>query len=69
MAFLRIEKKKSGSYIRIVQGFRENGKSKSKTLFNLGKVEDYSPKQLISIGQKFLQIAGCPVESGGMLQK
>jgi len=44
MAFLRVEKKKSGTYLRIVEGFRQNGKIKHKTLYSLGKVEDYPPE-------------------------
>jgi len=63
MAFLRIEHKKSGTYIRIVKSYRENGKKFSKTMYNLGKVEDYSKEQLISIGKKFLALSGCPVEN------
>jgi len=61
MAFLRVEKKKSGTYIRIIKSYRENGKKFNKTLYSLGKVEDYSPEQLINIGKKFLNLAGCPV--------
>jgi hypothetical protein len=58
MAFIRIEKKKSGSYIRIVEGYRdENNQVKHKTLYNLGKVEDYKPEQLQRIGKALIESA------------
>ena len=62
MAFLRIEKKKSGSYLRIVETFREGGSVKQKTLYTLGKVEDYSPDQLKRIAEKILELAGEKIE-------
>ncbi len=58
MAFLRQEQKKSGTYLRILQSVRKNGKSTHKTLFSLGKVEDYTPEQLQSIGRKLYEIGG-----------
>ncbi len=62
MAYLRIEKKKSGSYIRIIQGYRKDGKSMCRTLYNLGRLEDYKVSELRAIGEKFLRLAGCPIE-------
>jgi len=56
MAFLRIEKKKSGTYLRIVQSFKDGGKSKHKTIHSLGKVEDYSPEQLERIAKKLIEL-------------
>jgi len=58
MAFIRIEKKKSGDYIRIVRAVRKNGKSTHQTLYSLGKVQDYTPEQLIRIANKLKQAAG-----------
>jgi transposase len=58
MAFLREEKKKSGTYIRIVESFRENGKPSQRTLYNLGKVEDYAPEQLKRIGARLFKLGG-----------
>lgn len=59
MAFLRREKKDSGTYLRIIQSYRsEDGKSKHKTLFNLGKVEDYTPEALMKIGQTLFELGG-----------
>jgi len=58
MAYLRIENKKSGSYLRIVKSYRKKGKVLQKTMFNLGKKEDYSPEQLKRIGEKLYELGG-----------
>jgi transposase len=58
MAFLREEKKKSGTYIRIVESYRDNGKPAHKTLHSLGKVDDYSPEQLKRIGARLYKLGG-----------
>lgn len=58
MAFLRVENKKSGRYLRIISSYRENGKPRHKTLFNLGKAEDYTPEQLQRIGLKLYELGG-----------
>jgi transposase len=63
MAFLRIEKKKSGHYLRIVQTFREGNVVKHKTLYSLGKKEDYSAQQLKRIAEKLLEAAGEKIEN------
>ena len=61
MAFLRVEKKKSGTYLRIVQSYKKDGKPRHKTLYSLGKVEDYPPEQLEKIAHKLLELAGRPI--------
>ena len=59
MAFLRREKKKSVTYLRIVQSYRDaDGKSRHRTLYNLGKVEDYSPEALKKIGKTLYELGG-----------
>ena len=58
MAFLRIEKKKSGTYLRIIQSYKVEGKSKHKTIHSLGKVEDYTADQLERIAKKLIEVAG-----------
>lgn len=59
MSFLRVEKKKSGTYLRILESYRdEQGKTKHRILHNLGKVEDYTPEQLQKIGMKFYELGG-----------
>lgn len=62
MAFLRHEKKKSGTYLRIVESYKDNGKPKHRTLHSLGKLEDYPPQQLEAIAKKLLKLAGIPIE-------
>lgn len=66
MPFLRIEKKKSGTYLRILESYRdEAGVSKHRILFSLGKAEDYTPEQLKRIGIQLYQLGGGEVK--GML--
>jgi len=64
MSFLRVEKKKSGTYLRILQSYRdEKGKSTHRTLYNLGKVEDYTPEQLRRIGIRLFELGGGEVKA------
>ncbi|MCP4553224.1 MAG: IS1634 family transposase [Bacteroidetes bacterium] len=58
MAFLRTEKKKSGTYLRIVESYKLAGRPKHRTIHSLGKAEDYPPHQLENIAKKFLELAG-----------
>lgn len=59
MAFLKADKKSSGTYLRIVESYRvKKGNSKHKTLYHLGKAEDYSKQTLKRIGKTFMQLAG-----------
>ncbi len=59
ISFLRIEKKKSGTYLRILESYRDDrGKTTHRILHNLGKVEDYTPEQLKNIGLKFYELGG-----------
>ncbi len=44
--------------MRIVKSVRVNGKPSHKTLYSLGKVEDYSPQQLENMAKKLLKAAG-----------
>jgi transposase len=62
MSFLRVEKKKSGTYLRIVVSYREGKRTKHRTLHSLGKVEDYPPQQLERIAVKLLELAGRQLE-------
>jgi len=63
MAFLRVEKKKSGTYLRIIQSYKVEGKPRHKTLHSLGKVEDYSPDQLERIAKRLVELAGRSINS------
>mgnify|MGYP001560474766 CR=1 FL=1 len=59
MAFLKIEQKKTGQYLRIYESYRnELGKPASRVLYSLGKVEDYTAEQLKRFGDKFYALAG-----------
>ena len=59
MPFLRKENKKSGTYLRIIQSYRDtDGKSRHRTLYNLGKAEDYSPEALKRIGEVLYELGG-----------
>lgn len=64
MPFLRVEKKKSGSYLRILESYRDNqGKSTHRILYSLGKLEDYTPEQLRTLGIKFFELGGGEVKN------
>lgn len=64
MPFLRAEKKASGTYLRILESYRnEAGQSTHRILFSLGKVEDYTPEQLRSIGIKLFELGGGEVKA------
>lgn len=58
MAFLRVEKKKSGTYLRVVQSYKDGGRPRHRTLYSMGKVEDYPPNQLENIAKKLLELSG-----------
>lgn len=63
MAFLRQEKKDSGTYLRIVQSYRdEDGKTRHRTLYNLGKAEDYSADALKKMGKALYELGGGTIE-------
>ena len=63
MAFLRKEKKGKATYLRIVQSYRsQDGKNKHRTLYNLGKAENYSPDALKKIGASLYQLGGGSIE-------
>jgi transposase len=64
MPFLRVEKKSSGSYLRMLESYRNaEGKSTNRILYSLGKLEDYTPEQLRSIGIKLFELGGGEVRS------
>lgn len=63
MPFLRVEKKASGTYIRLVESYREGKEPKHRTLYTFGKVEDFKPQQLQALGMKFMELSGKAAES------
>lgn len=69
MAFLKVERKESGNYLRIVEGYREGGKSRNRVLYSLGRVEDYTPGMLKRFGERFYELGGgdpCELLGGGV---
>jgi transposase len=63
MAFIRKETKKTGTYLRFVESYRDDdGKSRHRTLYNLGRAEDFSPESLKKMGQVLYELGGGKVE-------
>lgn len=59
MSFLKIERKSSGTYLRIMDSYRdEQGQPRHRIVHSLGKVEDYTPEQLRQIGIRFYELGG-----------
>lgn len=59
MPFLKIERKSSGTYLRITESYRDDeGKTRHRILHSLGKVSDYTPEQLRSIGLRLYELGG-----------
>jgi transposase len=64
MAFLRIDRKKSGQYICIAETYRTGeGKVRTRVLHNLGSVADYTPEQLKRIGFNLYKLGGGELKS------
>jgi transposase len=64
MAFLKIEKKSSGTYLRIVESYRDvAGVCRQRILHSLGKVQDYTPEQLRTIGIKLYELGGGDIKA------
>jgi transposase len=64
MAYLKVDRKSSGNYIRILESYRnDKGLPTSKVLYSLGKIEDYTPEQLRSIGIKLFELGGGEVKA------
>lgn len=58
MAYFKIDHKEDGRYLRIVKSKRKDGKVIKETVYNLGRVEDYTPEQLKRFGTKFYELGG-----------
>ena len=64
MPFLRAEKKPSGTYLRILESYRNAaGQSTHRILYTLGKLEDYTPEQLRAMGIKLFEMGGGEVKA------
>jgi hypothetical protein len=63
MAFIRKEIKKSGTYLRFVESYRDQqGVSRHRTLFNLGRADSYSPESLKKMGQVLYELGGVTLQ-------
>ena len=59
MAYLKTDKKKEGTYLRIVESYRdEEGVSRKRTLHSLGRVEDYTEEMLQRMGARLYELGG-----------
>jgi len=56
--YLRISKGRQKSYLVLVQGYRENGKVKQRTICNLGPIDPEKAKECITLGKKLLNKFG-----------
>ena len=64
MPFLKVERKSSGTYLRILESYRnDQGTPTSRVLYSLGKVEDYSPEQLLKMGIRLYELGGGEVKA------
>lgn len=64
MPFLKVERKASGTYLRILESYRNDaGRPTSRVLHSLGKLADYTPDQLRSIGIRLYELGGGQVKA------
>ena len=64
MPFLKVERKSSGTYLRILESYRnQDGQPTSRVLYSLGKVEDYTPEQLQRLGIRLYELGGGEVKA------
>jgi transposase len=57
--YLRISKGRQKSYLVLVEGYRdENGKSKQRTITNLGEIDEKTKNKSLSLGKKLLNQFG-----------
>lgn len=59
MAYLRKEQKKYGTYLSIVEAYRDkDGKSQQRRIANLGNIKNFSEKSLLNIARSLYELAG-----------
>ncbi len=64
MSFLKVERKSSGTYLRIIESYRnDQGQVRHRIVHSLGKVEDYTPEQLRQIGIRLYELGGGDIKS------
>lgn len=71
MAFIRVDKKGDGEYLRIVETKRDGHRVVQQTLYSLGRSSDYTPEMLRRMGEKLYALdGGDPRELlGGVLRE
>lgn len=68
--YLRISRGRQKSYLVLVEGYRENGKVKQRTLCNLGPIDPENTKQHLALGKKLLnQFGGSAVIDGSEISE
>src|SRR6266496_3833834 len=64
MSFLKVERKSSGTYLRIIESYRDDqGQTRHRIVHSLGKVEDYTPEQLQQIGIRLYELGGGDIKA------
>jgi transposase len=64
MSFLKIERKLSGTYLRITESYRDDqGQARHRIVYSLGKVEDYTSEQLRQIGIRLYELGGGDIKA------
>jgi transposase len=64
MSFLKVERKSSGTYLRILESYRDShGQVRHRIVHSLGKVEDYTPEQLRQIGIRLYELGGGDIKA------
>lgn len=64
MSFLKVERRSSGTYLRIIESYRDQqGQPRHRIVHSLGKVEDYTSEQLRQIGIRLYELGGGDVKA------
>jgi hypothetical protein len=64
MSFLKVERKSSGTYLRIIESYRDDqGRTRHRIVHSLGKVEDYTAEQLRQIGIRLYELGGGDIKA------
>ncbi len=64
MSFLKVERKASGTYLRITESYRDDqGQVRHRIIHSLGKVEDYTPEQLRQMGIRLYELGGGDIKA------
>ena len=68
--YLRVSKGKQKDYLVIVQGYRDGGKVKQRTLCNLGAIDQINKNDILALGSKLLERFGaCALINGSEINE